>query len=116
LDRTHIIESLIKTKYKSVRQFSKIIDVPHTTITSMLKTGIGGTGVDTVLKICKELNISLDSLCDNNFNIFYVSSQEQKIIEQLRQLPPQDLDKIIGMIEMKIYEVCSKKNDFKEKA
>jgi len=111
MDTTRYIESLIKERYSSVKEFSNQIDVPYTTIRSAFQKGIEGTAISTVLKICKELNLSADLLFNNNIDIFYTSSEEQKIIQDLRRLPPRELDKIIGMIEMKLYEIYgSKKN------
>lgn len=54
-----IIEEEIKKQYKSVRQFSKISDIPQTTIVSAIKNGVSGTAYETVVKICKLLNIEL---------------------------------------------------------
>jgi DNA-binding Xre family transcriptional regulator len=112
--KTEFIENLIKQKYRSINEFSKKVGIPPSTLSTMFRNGIGGTAVDTIIKICNELNISVESLNDLKHNPFCVSEQEQEIIKKLRQLPPQELDKIIGMIEMKIYEFCSKKNDFQE--
>lgn len=54
-----IIEQEIKKQYKSVRQFSKVSDIPQTTIVSAIKNGVSGTAYETVIKICKLLNIEL---------------------------------------------------------
>lgn len=54
-----IIEEEIKKQYKSVRQFSKVSDIPQTTIVSAIKNGVSGTAYETVIKICKLLNIEL---------------------------------------------------------
>jgi transcriptional regulator with XRE-family HTH domain len=62
LNREEKILNLIKEKYKSVREFSNITGIPNSTIVSMLKKGLGGTSVDTVLLVCKFLNISIEEL------------------------------------------------------
>jgi len=56
------ITALIKEKYKSIREFSNISGIPNSTIVSMLKNGLGGTSVDTVLLVCKCLNLSIEEL------------------------------------------------------
>ena len=56
---TQLITQEIKKQYKSVRAFSLAIGVPQTTVVSSLKNGIGGTGFDTVLKMCNALNIKV---------------------------------------------------------
>lgn len=65
INREEKILLLIKEKYKSVREFSNTSGIPNSTITSMLKKGLGGTSVDTVLLVCKFLDISIAELNDN---------------------------------------------------
>lgn len=60
------VKSIIIQKYKSVRAFTQAIGVPYSTIDSMLKKGIGGTGVQTVLKVCHALEIDPDSIETGN--------------------------------------------------
>ena len=52
-------------KYGSVRQFALKIDVPYTTIDTILKRGIDNSNVSNVIKMCKELNISVDKLVNS---------------------------------------------------
>ena len=49
-------------KYGSVRAFTKTINVPYSTIDSMLKRGLDGTGVATVLLVCLSLQIDIEGL------------------------------------------------------
>lgn len=58
------LKELIINKYGSVREFSKIVDMPYTTIVSIFQRGIGNSSVNNVTKICKELKISVDELAD----------------------------------------------------
>lgn len=60
------IKDLIIEKYGSVRQFAIKIDVPYTTIDTILRRGIDNSNVTNVIKICKALNISVDKSIDNN--------------------------------------------------
>lgn len=64
---TSLIKKEIKQQFKSVRQFSMVIGVPYTTVASALKNGISGTGFETVLKMCKELNIN--TVYDGDFEL-----------------------------------------------
>lgn len=59
------LKELIIDKYGSVRQFSLKIDIPYTTVDSILKRGIDNSNVGNVIKMCKALNISIDSLLDS---------------------------------------------------
>lgn len=60
------IKKLIIEKFGSVRQFAIKIDVPYTTIDTILRRGIDNSNVNNVIKMCKALNISVDKLIDNN--------------------------------------------------
>lgn len=56
------IKDLIIARYGSLSFFCKKINVPYSTIDSILKRGIGKANVLNVIKICNELGISVDSL------------------------------------------------------
>lgn len=60
------IKKLIIEKYGSVRQFALKIDVPYTTIDSILKRGIDNSNVSNVIKICKALDLSIDKTIEKN--------------------------------------------------
>ena len=60
------IKELIIEKYGSVRQFALKIDVPYTTIDSILKRGIDNSNVSNVIKMCKALGISVDKSIESN--------------------------------------------------
>ena len=59
------LKEIIIEKFGSVRQFSLKIDIPYTTVDSILKRGIDNSNVGNVIKICKALNLSVDNLLDN---------------------------------------------------
>lgn len=59
------LKNLIIDKYGSVRQFSFKINIPYTTVDSILKRGIDNSNVGNVIKMCKALDISIDNLLDN---------------------------------------------------
>ena len=58
------LKKLILEKYNSLRNFAIKIDIPYTTIDSILKRGIANSNVSNVIKICKALDISSDKLID----------------------------------------------------
>lgn len=59
MDKTEKLRKLIIEKYGSIRAFSKVVNIPSTTLTSALDKGIGGMSVDKVIKICEELAIDV---------------------------------------------------------
>ena len=56
------IKAMIIKKYGSLRYFCNKIDVPYSTIDSILKRGIGKANVLNVIKICDALGLSVDNL------------------------------------------------------
>lgn len=58
------LKNLILEKYNSLRNFAIKIDLPYTTLDSILKRGLSNSNVANVIKICKGLNISPDKLID----------------------------------------------------
>ncbi len=60
------IKDLIIEKYGSVRQFALKIDIPYTTIDSILKRGIDNSNVSNVIKMCKALDLSIDKTIEKN--------------------------------------------------
>ncbi len=59
------LKELIIEKFGSVRQFSFKINIPYTTVDSILKRGLDNSNVGNVIKICKALDISIDNLLDD---------------------------------------------------
>lgn len=58
------IKELIITRYGTVKWFAKKIDVPYTTIDTILKRGVLNSNVLNVIKICNELGINVDELAN----------------------------------------------------
>ena len=59
------LKMLILERYGNIVAFSKAVDIPNTTITSILKRGVLNASIDSVIRICKELGISADELANN---------------------------------------------------
>lgn len=67
------LKALIIEKYGSMKKFSETIDMPWTTLDSILKRGIANSNITNVLKITRELNIDTEKLVDGE--IAYVSHE-----------------------------------------
>lgn len=57
MSREDKLRNLILDKYISLRKFSAEANIPYSTLTTLLKRGIGGASFDTVIQICKALKI-----------------------------------------------------------
>lgn len=55
---------LIESKGFSIRSFAAHIGVPYTTLHSMLRRDIKNASVETVIRICKGLGITVEQLCE----------------------------------------------------
>lgn len=60
------IKKMIIEKYGSMRSFSDKIGIPNSTVVSILDRGINNSNISNVMKMCKELKISVDKLVDEN--------------------------------------------------
>lgn len=58
------IKDLIIERSKTVKDFAKEIGMPYGTLDGVLRRGILASGADNVFRLCKALNLSIDSLAD----------------------------------------------------
>lgn len=92
LTREEFIKNLIKERGFNIKSFAAHIGIPYTSLLSMLNNSIGGAAVETVIKICEELNIPVEALKSENFNSSIsnvkvsLSSAEKELIEKYRLL------------------------------
>ena len=62
MNREDYIKALIKSHGYTMKDFAKTINMPYTTLLSILNGSIGGAAMDNVLKICGALNIRIEDL------------------------------------------------------
>lgn len=56
------LKTMIIEKYGNLKKFCEIIDMPWTTLDSILKRGVSNANITNIMKITKELNIDTESL------------------------------------------------------
>ncbi len=97
------LKNLILSKHKSVREFASIVDLPPSTVNSILERGIANAGVGNAIKICKHFGISLDKLVEGKIepseNIGEFTAEEQRLIAQYRLLDDVEQKEISGHLE-----------------
>lgn len=71
--RTEIIKKLIEKSAPNQKAFAESIQIPYTTLRSMLERGIGNASVDNVIKVCKGLGITTSDLEEMAGSIKYES-------------------------------------------
>ena len=67
MSREQRLRNLILDKYPSLRQFSVEADIPYSTLMTLLSRDIGGASFDTVIKICKTLDVKLSNYYSDNY-------------------------------------------------
>ncbi len=75
------LKDLIIEKYGSIRQFAFKIDIPYTTVDSILKRGLDNSNVGNVIRMCKALDISIDNLLDNKEIISNISLDNGRYVD-----------------------------------
>lgn len=58
------LKALIIQKYGSLKKFTETIDMPWTTLDSILKRGVANSNITNVLKITRELGLDAEKLVD----------------------------------------------------
>ena len=99
---TNMISTEIKRQYKSVRRFSQAVNIPQTTLASTLKNGVSGTAYETVVKICKALDIQL---VNYQFPI-HIKENSLKLLDIYNKLDDNGRHVIHTLLKME-YERCS---------
>lgn len=110
------LKQLILSKYRSIREFSADVNLPYSTIDTILKRGILNASVTNVIKICEKLNISVDLVANgvigkyenSKTNTFYTSPEEQRIVTAYRSAD--EIDKTIVRRTLKIDDVSISDN------
>lgn len=93
------LKELILSKYKSIREFSLLIDMPYSTLDSIFKRGIGNASVSNIIKICKALNISADGLSQGKIDYSGYSNEERPEKASLNALDTDILNKLDSFLE-----------------
>ena len=99
------VKNEILKKYGSVRQFAKKIDMPYTTLDTMLKRGLKNDNVVNVLKVCNALELDVDDLIlreevAKELNIDNLDSLDTIIMDNVRLLPLETKQKVAEIVEL----------------
>lgn len=74
------LQNYILSKYRSIREFTQVIDMPYSTFATILNRGVDNSSVTNIIKICKGLGISADDLA--NGDITPISSSAGPSLEE----------------------------------
>ena len=111
----HELKTLILEKYKSIRAFSINLELPNSTMDTILKRGISGTAISTVIKICNALEIDVNSLADGQIkpkpfvSKLQYSFEEEEHIKKYRTLDEHGKRNVDNILQNE-YERCADSN------
>ena len=115
------LKELILSKYKSLREFSAIIDIPYTTLDSILKRGVNKAGITNIIKICSHFNISVDKLAEgkiipieNVFTSTALTIQETTLLTKYRTLDENGRELVDGLLDTLYTQRFNKSTELSE--
>ena len=83
------LKELILFKYGSIREFSKILNMPYSTIDSIFKRGVENASFANIMRICERLSISADALAESKITLrtrSELSNDEMELLMLYRQM------------------------------
>ena len=56
--KAEILKGVILSRYKSIRQFAVMMNIPYSTLITALERGVDGMAYSTVIRICEALALN----------------------------------------------------------
>lgn len=104
------LKDYIIQQYGSLNKFTEKIEMPWTTLDSVLKRGIRNSNVSNIIKICQELQISADELIngklvslDNyskNTDYTLLDDGIRRIQRARNNMPVEDQERMMKLLEL----------------
>lgn len=91
------IKEMIINRYGSLKKFCEVIDMPWTTLDSILKRGVANSNISNVMKITRELGVDTESLASGTIIDTYPKTPSIPTIAAHKDgenFTPEELDKI----------------------
>lgn len=97
------LKIIILDRYKSIRAFTQSIDVPYSTVDTIFKRGIYGTGVNTILKLFQALDLDVESISTGELKAKTKTApaesesdlQKKRLMDNYESLNPFGRDKLV---------------------
>ena len=93
------LKSLIIEKYGNMVNFCKEIDMPNSTLATIMKNGVHKANITSIIKICKALGISADELANNRIIPINESDPVMEYAKKLSKLSPENLKNALKYID-----------------
>lgn len=83
-----------------LKEFAQKIDMPYSTLLSIINNSVGGASLDNINKICNGLNINIESLNPKKEGALILDIQEVSLVKDYRSLTPAGQDYIRQTMDM----------------
>lgn len=90
MSREQYLKTLIKERHSTIKDFAREIDMPYSTLLSILNSSIGSAGVDNAMRICRGLGITISDLqrhAQNADDNLALTDAERMLVVQYRLHP-----------------------------
>lgn len=94
MQREDFLKQKIQECGYNLKEFATYIDMPYSTLLSIVNKSVGGAALDNIIKICNGLNISIERL-----NPYIERIQNNEIEKKYGMLNPLGKKKADGYIE-----------------
>ena len=90
MTREEFIKKKIKEKGVTLKDYARMINMPYSTLLSMLAGNLGGASLDNVIRICNGLDTSIGTMQSAQMNagvensLADLSEREKKLVMQYR--------------------------------
>ena len=90
MTREEFIKKKIKEKGVTLKDYARMINMPYSTLLSMLAGNLGGASLDNVIRICNGLDTSLGTMQSPQMNagventLADLSEREKKLVMHYR--------------------------------
>ena len=97
---TEALKKAILSQYKSVRQFSAVMEIPYSTLVTALERGIDGMAYATVIRMCDTLSLNpIDFTPLDEGNDLSSQIATKKVMEKYNALNKSGRKKVMEILE-----------------
>lgn len=107
MNREDFIKQEIKKQGYTLKDFSAKINMPYTTLLSIVNKSIGGASLDNIIKICTGLKLNIE--CLNPYNTDTLNDEHLRQYNKLNALGQQKVNEyIMDLLEIPKFTVKKK--------
>ena len=98
--KAEILKGVILSKYKSIRQFAVLMNIPYSTLITALERGVDGMAYSTVIRICEAVSINpLDFSPLEEGNNLSAQIATRRVMERYWKLNKTGRKKVLDIME-----------------